>query len=171
MMDNPMMETNEQQPGARRKIGWGWIAAGLLILAFLLVVAVQLVKTQQGSIASELRGVVLVVNFWASWCTPCEQEAADLQAAWEMYSPDGQVQFLGVDYVDTEAEALEYMHKFDITYPSGPDLGTRISQAFRIVGVPETYIIDQQGTLVYKQIGPFTSLAQITSVIDPLLGP
>lgn len=173
----------------QRKIGWGWIVATLVILGLLAVIAVQLVKSQQGSIVvgqpapdfilttfdgqqidtADLRGMVIVVNFWASWCKPCEQEAADLQAAWQQYEANGQVQFLGVDYVDTEAEAMEYMHKFSITYPSGPDLRTSISQAFRIVGVPETYIIDQQGVLVHKQIGPFTSLAQITAVIDAAL--
>ena len=56
------------------------------------------------------------------------------------------------------------------TYPNGPDLGTRISQAFnRNMGVPETYIIDQEGILHFVKIGPFMSLQEITGVIDPLL--
>ena len=83
----------------------------------------------------------------------------------------GDVIFLGVDYVDTEPQALSYLEKFQITYPNGPDLRTRISQAFRIRGVPETYFIDSEGKLAFKQIGPFSSLAEIKSVIDPLLGP
>lgn len=114
-------------------------------------------------------GDVVVVNFWASWCKPCEQEAEDLQTAWELYEGRGDVIFLGVDYVDTEPEALKYMEKFSITYPSGPDLGTRISQAFRISGVPETYVIDKEGKIALRQIGPFVSLSQITNAIDPLL--
>ncbi|HRQ31856.1 MAG TPA: TlpA disulfide reductase family protein, partial [Anaerolineales bacterium] len=105
----------------------------------------------------------------ASWCKPCEQEAADLQRAWEKYEPSGKVIFLGVDYVDTETSALVYLKKFGITFPNGPDLATKISQYFRIRGVPETYFIDQQGVLRYVQIGPFVNLEQIEAQIDPLL--
>ncbi len=86
-----------------------------------------------------------------------------------MYEPTDKVVFLGVDYVDTEPEARTYLTKFGISYPNGPDLQTRISQMFRISGVPETYIVDQNGKLVSSQIGPFTSEAQIRDLIDPLL--
>jgi len=112
----------------------------------------------------------VVVNFWASWCKPCEQEAADLESAWQYYKPRGDVVFLGVDYVDTEPEAKAYLQKFNITYPNGPDLRTVASQAYRIGGVPETYIIDRNGKLAYAQIGPFSSLNSIRSVIDPVVG-
>jgi cytochrome c biogenesis protein CcmG/thiol:disulfide interchange protein DsbE len=119
---------------------------------------------------ADLRGKVALVNFWASWCKPCEQEAPDLEAAWRAYKDSGEVVFLGIDYVDTEPEARSYIAKFDITYPNGPDLGTRISQAFnRNMGVPETYIIDRQGKLRFIQIGPFQSVAEIQAIIDPLL--
>jgi cytochrome c biogenesis protein CcmG/thiol:disulfide interchange protein DsbE len=118
---------------------------------------------------SDLRGKVVVLNFWASWCKPCEQEAAELQEAWELYEPTGQVIFLGADYVDTEPEARVYLQKYGINFPNGPDMGTRISQLFRIAGVPETYFIDRAGVLRYVQVGPFTSLGQIQQQIDLLL--
>ena len=92
-----------------------------------------------------------------------------MEAAWQSYKDGGQVIFLGADYVDTEPEARSYLEKFEITYPNGPELGTRISQFFRIKGVPETYFIDQDGKLVFVQVGPFTSEAQIHAIIDPLL--
>jgi cytochrome c biogenesis protein CcmG/thiol:disulfide interchange protein DsbE len=119
---------------------------------------------------ADLKGKVVLVNFWASWCQPCRTEAANLETAWLSYAEKGQVVFLGVDYVDTEPEARSYMSDFNISYPNGPDMGTRISQIFnRNLGVPETYVVDQQGILRVIQIGPFQSVAEIKSVIDPLL--
>jgi cytochrome c biogenesis protein CcmG/thiol:disulfide interchange protein DsbE len=167
----------------------GSLLAWVAILALLAILALGLRRSQEGPIQigktvpdfsltsfdgqefhlSELKGKVVVVNFWASWCKPCEQEAADLETAWQLYKPGGEVVFLGVDYVDTEPEARTFMNKFGISYPNGPDLRTKISQSFRIRGVPETYIVDKQGNLAYKKISPFTSLMEIQSAIDPLL--
>ncbi|MDX1600035.1 MAG: TlpA disulfide reductase family protein [Anaerolineales bacterium] len=115
--------------------------------------------------SAELRGSVVVVNFWASWCLPCEQEAAELEQAWRNYRDQG-VMFLGVNYVDTSPEAHRYLQKFDISYPNGPDVRTRISQAFRIRGVPETYVIGRNGEIVSVQKGPYTSLAEIEAAVE-----
>lgn len=118
---------------------------------------------------SDLRGKVAFINFWASWCKPCEQEAPVLEEAWRYYQSSGKVVFLGVDYVDTEPEARNFLKKFDNTYPNGPDIGTRISQLFRIQGVPETFIIDANGVLRHVKIGPFLTVDEIRDLIDPLL--
>lgn len=118
---------------------------------------------------SDLHGKVVFINFWASWCKPCEQEAAALEEAWKFYQPTGKVVFLGVDYVDTEPEARIFLKKFGNTYPNGPDMGGRISQMFRIQGVPETFILDTNGILRYVKIGPYLSVNEIREVIDPLL--
>jgi cytochrome c biogenesis protein CcmG/thiol:disulfide interchange protein DsbE len=96
---------------------------------------------------SELRGTPVVINFWASWCTQCKDEARELEAIWKQYKGQGLL-VLGVDYVDTEPEAKAYMAQFGITFPNGPDLGTKISKAYRITGVPETYFIKGDGTLL-----------------------
>jgi len=167
----------------------GRILIWLSLVAFLVILGLGLLRTQQGSITigekapvftlitfdgdeihlNELTGKIVVINFWASWCKPCEQEAADLEAAWQYYKPGGEVVFLGVAYVDTEPEARAYIQKFNISYPNGLDLGTRISQNYRISGVPETYIFDRDHVLQFVQIGPFQSIAQIKSIIDTYL--
>ncbi len=174
-----------------KKSFWGWLIVWVGLISLLILVAVGLHRRQEGPITigsavpdftfttfdgeviqlSELKGKVVVLNFWASWCKPCEQEAADLETAWRLYEPRGDVVFLGVDYVDTEPEALGYLTKFDITYLNGPDLRTSVSQLFRITGVPETYFIDKNGNLAAAKISPFQSLQEITALIDPLLEP
>lgn len=176
-----------QSPGAK----WSRVAAWGGLLVLLVVIGLGLIRTQEGPVrpgqdapdftlitfdgqeidTAGLEGKVLVLNFWASWCKPCEQEAADLETAWRLYQSRDDIVFLGIDYVDTEPEAIAYLEKFDITYPNGPDLRTAISQSFRIRGVPETYIVSKDGILAHAQIGPFASLAQIQSTIDPLLQP
>jgi len=112
---------------------------------------------------------VVVLNFWASWCQPCEEEAAGLETAWQHYNPEGKVLFLGIDYVDTESNAKRFMQKYGVTYLNGPDLGTRISSAFRVSGVPETYIFGRDGRLAYYIKGPFNSADEIIQKIDPLV--
>lgn len=119
---------------------------------------------------SDLQGKVVVINFWASWCKPCEQEAAELEEAWRFYEEAGEVVFLGIAWTDTAANSMKYLDRFDITYPNGPDLGSRISALFnRNLGVPETYFIDRYGVLRYIKIGPFTSVQEIKASVDPLL--
>jgi cytochrome c biogenesis protein CcmG/thiol:disulfide interchange protein DsbE len=167
----------------KRIILWG----GLVLL--LVILGIGLFRSQQGQVGigepapdfelvafdgksyrlSDYRGSVVLINFWASWCESCKPEARDLEEAYQYYLSRGDVLFLGVDYVDTEPEALEYLEEFGITYPNGPDLRTKISQAYRIRGVPETFIIDQQGNIAHVQIGPYLSLEDIMSSIDPLL--
>lgn len=116
---------------------------------------------------SSLRGNVVIINFWASWCPPCRQEAAYLEQTWRKYKDQGVI-FIGVDYVDTEKAALAYIKEFDITYFNGPDIGTRISQSFNIKGVPETYYVAKNGELRGNNIGPLFT-PQLDNKIDELL--
>jgi cytochrome c biogenesis protein CcmG/thiol:disulfide interchange protein DsbE len=116
---------------------------------------------------SDLRGQVVIINFWASWCPPCREEAAYLESTWRKYKDSGVV-FIGVDYVDTDAKALAYIDEFDITYFNGPDVGTRISQAYNMDGVPETYYVAKNGDLRGVKIGPLAP-PELDQKIDELL--
>jgi cytochrome c biogenesis protein CcmG/thiol:disulfide interchange protein DsbE len=118
---------------------------------------------------SDLQGKVVVINVWASWCKPCEQEAPELQKFWEAYQAR-ELALIGVDYVDTPSGAMTYMKKFKITFPNAPDLHSAISSTLnRNMGVPETYFIDRAGVLKYVQVGPFTSMEEIQNIVEPLL--
>jgi cytochrome c biogenesis protein CcmG/thiol:disulfide interchange protein DsbE len=192
--------TEPSIPAQRRGVPiWAQLIVYAFILGLLIVVFIGLKRAQEGTVQpgakmedftfalfqgyehngqnqvklSDLRGKVVMVNFWASWCKPCEQEAAELEAAWKEYEPTGQVVFIGADYVDTPNEANIYLKKFNITYPNGEDRDLQhsrpLSQYFRIKGVPETYFIDKNGVLRYVQIGPFTSVDQVRIQIDALL--
>ena len=170
-------------PTTTRKLP-GWLIVlgiGVLFVAGLLVIA--LIKPPQRSLCdeqapdlslvlfdeyrgglpgqtvklSDLRGKGVVLNFWASWCKPCEEEAAALEAAWRQYKDKGIV-FVGVDYLDQDPAAKRYLQKFDITFANGPDLASKISKRYTIRGVPETFFIDPQGKLVgCRKIGPLVS--------------
>lgn len=120
---------------------------------------------------SDLRGKVVILNVWASWCKPCEQEAPDLEAFWQEYQ-DRDVVLIGVDYVDTPAGAFTYLKKFKITFPNAPDLQSAISTTLnRKMGVPETYFIDREGVLQYVQVGPFTSVSDIRKILAEKIDP
>jgi cytochrome c biogenesis protein CcmG/thiol:disulfide interchange protein DsbE len=116
---------------------------------------------------SELRGQVVVINFWASWCVECYKEAALLEEAWQDYQDQG-VMFIGVDYLDTQKEALAYIAKYGVTYPNGPDLGSKISESYAITGVPETFFIDKDGTIAHIQIGSIEKAA-LYNLLDKLV--
>jgi cytochrome c biogenesis protein CcmG/thiol:disulfide interchange protein DsbE len=187
-MEQPVEVPTKNQ---KSRPSWGHIIAwgGLLIL--LIVLGVALLRTQQGQprpgqkapaftlttfdgrqISLEsLQGKVVVLNFWASWCITCKDEATFLEAAWQQYRSRDDVIFLGVAWTDTDSKAKDYIAQYGISYLNGPDLRTRISQTYRITGVPETYIIDSDGMLVDVHLVPFASAREITAIIDPLLKP
>ena len=175
------------QSGAEtRKLKAGWIVTFAVVILLLGFLGWGLYKSNTGPRSkgmapdftiqsfdgqtvtlSQLRGKVVIVNFWASWCPPCREEAAYLEQTWRKYK-DKDVVFLGVDWVDTPANAQAYIKEFDITYPNGPDVGTRAAQDYRIQGVPETFYVDRQGVLRGVQIGPLKA-PDLDNKIEELL--
>jgi cytochrome c biogenesis protein CcmG/thiol:disulfide interchange protein DsbE len=100
----------------------------------------------------DLRGKVVFLNFWASWCPPCRAEARTLEAASRKYREQGVV-FVGVNIQDTEESARAFLEEFGITYPNGIDRGARIAIEYGVWGLPETFFIDRGGRITYKHVG------------------
>ncbi len=103
---------------------------------------------------ADQRGRVVVVNFWASWCPPCREEAPELQAASQAHRD---VTFVGVNVWDADSAAREFLRTYGISYPNGPDPNGRVLIEFGVTGIPETYFIDSQGRLARRWIGPVTA--------------
>ena len=117
---------------------------------------------------AELRGRPVVLNFWASWCDPCKDEAPLLEAAWRKYKDQG-LMVIGVDYLDQEPAARAYLQEFQITYPNGPDLGSKIARRYFIRGVPETFFIGPDGQIKSFKEGPFTTMEELEASIREIM--
>lgn len=175
--------------GKQLKI-WGFIAfAGVLFL--LALIGLRLINndavplrlgeqpkafslaTFEGDVihSADLQGKVVLINFWASWCTTCDLEADLLEQAWQHYQAEDadRVIFLGVAYMDTENAARAYLVDHGVTFPNGPDLRGAISRIYQVKSVPETYILDAEGVLSSRKIGPFSSLGEILGAVDGVL--
>lgn len=100
----------------------------------------------------ELRGSPVVLNFWASWCQPCREEAPILQRAWLRWGRAGVV-FLGLNMQDLTDDAREFLEEFAIGYPTIRDPGKSVSLDYGLTGIPETYFIDSRGRVVAHTIG------------------
>jgi cytochrome c biogenesis protein CcmG/thiol:disulfide interchange protein DsbE len=103
----------------------------------------------------ELRGQVVVVNFWASWCAECRVEHPALSAAWNRFRDAGVV-VVGVDFQDDHANALAYLAETGTTWPVVADPGSRTALAYGVYGIPETFFIGPDGQVTAKQVGPVT---------------
>ncbi|HET7236644.1 MAG TPA: TlpA disulfide reductase family protein [Actinomycetota bacterium] len=114
-----------------------------------------------------LRGQVVVVNFWASWCLECRDEHPALDAAWSRYRERGVV-FVGVLFEDTIDDALAFAGEFATDWPLVDDPGSRTAIAYGVFGVPETFVIGPDGSVTAKRVGP-VDYTWLTAEIDEAL--
>ncbi len=103
----------------------------------------------------DLKGRVVLLNLWATWCFPCRQEIPELQALHERLAPRGlEVVGVSVDARGAQEPIREFADEFGVTYPIWHDPDSRIINTFLAYGVPTTYLIDRDGMIRWKHLGP-----------------
>ncbi len=116
---------------------------------------------------ADLSGEIAVINFWATWCAPCEDELPDLQTVWDQYR-DQDVAFVGIAIQEEKDEVQQMLSRLDITYPQGLDPTQGIALSYGITGVPETFVVDAEGSVAYVYIGP-VGAEELRAELDSLL--
>lgn len=115
---------------------------------------------------AQLRGRLVLVNLWASWCGPCRKEMPVLTAAAERFGE--QVQFVGVDTADAPDPASDFLEEFGVTYPQLADPNAVLLKRLRIPGIPVTLILGPDGSVVDKHIGPFDA-DELTQLLEEVV--
>ena len=109
----------------------------------------------QGAVSlASYRGTPVLVNFWATWCTPCVQEMPMLEAAHQRFG--SKVQFIGIDRQDYRPDALAFVQRTHVTYPSASDPDATLDGSYRLRGMPTSVFIDARGRVVQRVTGPLT---------------
>jgi cytochrome c biogenesis protein CcmG/thiol:disulfide interchange protein DsbE len=116
---------------------------------------------------ARLRGQVVVINFWASWCTECQAEQAALDQTWQQFQNSGVV-VIGVNFEDSTGAARGYLRAQGVTYPVVEDAGSKTALAYGLRGVPETFVVNRSGRIVSHAIGP-VGAAALSSEINSML--
>ena len=112
-------------------------------------------------------GQPIVINFWASWCTPCRVEAPTLETAWRSYSTRG-VMFVGVQTQDTEEDGRAYIREFDLTYPNVIDGDGEVTVRYGVSGLPVTFFVGKGGVVDHLWVGDIDE-SQLTTQIEEML--
>ncbi|MDQ3661924.1 MAG: TlpA family protein disulfide reductase [Actinomycetota bacterium] len=115
----------------------------------------------------DLKGKPVVINFWASWCIPCREEAPLLEKTWRAYKDDGVI-FLGVSIKDAESDAKRFVDEFGITYPTVRDLDQSLTKDFGVKGLPETFFVDHRWTFIGAVSGAQAGDQQGTAILGAI---
>jgi cytochrome c biogenesis protein CcmG/thiol:disulfide interchange protein DsbE len=113
------------------------------------------------------RGKVVVLNFWASWCDPCRSESPLLERWHRRIAGKGGT-VVGVDLLDVDSDARDFVRKYKLTYPMLRDRNGRTQGDFGVAGFPETFVIDRRGRVAALKRGPVNE-AWLRSKVAPLL--
>ena len=118
---------------------------------------------------SDLKGQVVMVNFWASWCPPCRREALALAQVYREYQAEP-LEFVGIDIWDREEDARNYIDLFSVPYPNILDKGGKIAIDYGVTGIPESYFVDASGNLKRKFVGPLNE-ERLRTILNEMLPP
>lgn len=180
------LETGSAKP-KRKGLSLGSLSILAAVAVLALVLALQLSERNRGRPLSgpapdfelrlfdgteialaDFRGDVVLLNFWASWCPPCRDEAVDLQALYEDYREAGFI-IIGVNMLESSPQkALDFMEEFGVTYPNGEDIEQRVTNLYRVEGPPESFLIDQAGKVRQFYIGSI-DYDRVSGAIEALL--
>ena len=122
-----------------------------------------------GSVSlDDLQGKVVLLDFWASWCPPCIEEAPTLNRVYEEYREKG-VEFLGVCIWDTTMTCEQFLEDYEVAYPTGRDAEGAILVEYGVKGIPEKFFIDAQGMVARKFAGPIRDEDTLRDILDEML--
>ncbi len=128
--------------------------------------------TEQEVRLSDYRGKVVFLNFWATWCKPCKEEMPSMEVLYRQFKDDGLVVLaVSIDRVTTKDDIPPFVKSMDLSFPVLVDSWGQTDKRYKLMGVPETYIIDQEGVLREKIIGPrdwtrLDNLQVVTQLLD-----
>jgi cytochrome c biogenesis protein CcmG, thiol:disulfide interchange protein DsbE len=117
---------------------------------------------------SRMRGKIVVLNFWASWCEPCKLEAPILEAVSRRYQNSSDVVVMGVDIQDLREQARGFIEDNGVTYASLRDGTDKTKDTYQVPALPETFLIDPEGRIALKVPGQLTATEQLTVPIATL---
>lgn len=118
---------------------------------------------------ASLRGHPVWINFWATWCPPCQRETPDLRAAYEAHRADGLV-LIAVDVQEDPGSVRDYVNRYGLTYTIGMDVSGAIFRTYKVFGIPTHYFIDRNGVIRDRVFGPLDRAGieqRLTKIFNP----